>query len=108
MLSAVTTVFDEELKFCRCQITNLKCFPAGQCVVPMGGTAPVCQCDHGFDGLACDRCLAKFTGTSCERCETNYIGYNTTCTTYCVHGYATLLGKNHTIKLHIKKFSFVI
>ncbi|KAK3101710.1 hypothetical protein FSP39_005732 [Pinctada imbricata] len=67
------------------------CF-IGQCLVPVGATAPLCQCDHGFDGLACDTCLPKFTGTSCELCETNYIGYNTTCTTYCVHGYATLLG----------------
>lgn len=61
-----------------------------------GNVAPVCVCDHGFEGLACDSCVTHFIGTSCEMCEDGYIGYNTTCSVLCLHGYATKLGRSCT------------
>jgi len=70
-----------------------------------GNVAPVCVCDHGFEGLSCDSCVTHFTGTSCEMCEDGYIGYNTTCSVLCLHGYATNIHleiyKVHNV-LHIR------
>ena len=68
-------------------------FYPGECLLLEGNIAPVCVCDHGFTGLSCDRCVTHFTGSSCERCDDDYIGFNTTCSVLCLHGYATLPGK---------------
>ena len=57
-----------------------------------GKDSPECVCDHGFDGIGCEKCLPKFTGDLCDRCEDNYIGYNTDCSVSCVNGYATVEG----------------
>ncbi|WAR26298.1 TENX-like protein [Mya arenaria] len=64
----------------------------GDCLLQEGASAPACVCYHGFTGLACDQCTANFVGTQCERCQDFYIGYNTTCDTLCVNGYATVYG----------------
>jgi hypothetical protein len=66
----------------------------GECLMLDGNVAPVCVCDHGFEGLSCDSCVTHFTGTSCEMCEDGYIGYNTTCSVLCLHGHATKLGRS--------------
>ncbi|XP_063955651.1 uncharacterized protein LOC135154217 [Lytechinus pictus] len=50
---------------------------------------PLCICQHGFDGDACQTCRPRFTGDTCDRCIEGYIGYNTSCSIYCLHGYAS-------------------
>ncbi|XP_060596109.1 uncharacterized protein LOC132750181 [Ruditapes philippinarum] len=71
-------------------IGNKSCNGNGECVLL--SIAPQCDCNHGFTGQACDMCVQKFAGDNCERCEENYIGYNTTCSKFCSHGYATVEG----------------
>ena len=54
---------------------------------------PICDCYHGFTEDDCSLCETNFAGTYCDTCKTDYIGYNTTCSTFCVNGHPTELGK---------------
>ncbi|XP_071506024.1 uncharacterized protein [Diadema antillarum] len=67
-----------------------QCSGHGTCTLV--GDKPVCICDHGFDGDSCDTCRERFTGDSCERCVENYIGWNASCSIYCLKGVASEVG----------------
>ena len=55
-------------------------------------TFPICDCYHGFTEDDCSRCEVNFDGAYCDTCKTGYIGYNTTCSTFCVNGHPTEAG----------------
>ena len=69
-------------------------FLTGECLLAAGDDTPRCYCNHGFTGSDCGPCSENIVGDNCERCRDNYIGYNTTCDKLCVHGYATVYGRN--------------
>ena len=59
----------------------------GNCTLPIDAAAPLCICNHGIEGAACDRCKDHFDPNyQCEQCSVNYIGYNSDCSMLCIHG----------------------